>query len=501
MLKTAMIFTDKMVLQRGKKIPVWGSIEAGEEVCVYFDGVCVTGCGNKNGAWMVELPSHEAGTGFEMKITSKAEEIVYTDVCVGDVWLAGGQSNMEYLLGFEKHFDEVLLQEKNLEIRFFDYPEVCYEGQMDDFDYKYEGFWRACTKEDLGYFSAVGFYFAESIQKATGIPIGIVGCNWGGTTACAWMDPERLMGTEGEFWIHDFEEAQKGLDVEEYKKNFVKNPANDRTNELWNPERIQVVKIGLSREEQLEVMKQEENGFQVVIGPYYERRPGGLYETMLKKVWPYAICGAIWYQGESDSDKYPEAYTTVFSRMIENWRDLWGEEFPFLFVQLAPFGNWLMCDGLRYPIIRACQEKVSKTVKNTWMASIGDVGMKWDIHPKDKKTVGNRLALLARGHVYGEEILCDAPELVSAKKEGEDVILTFAFSDGLHMKGEKLSAMYGMKTGGEICELTDAEIVDGRLIVHNCREVIELQFASCDYYVVNIYNAAEIPVKPFVVSL
>lgn len=496
MLKLAMIFTDKMVLQRGKEIPVWGTSDAGTEIQIEFDGTVSTGYTDAEGKWKILLPQHEAGCGYEMRISSKEESVCLQDVCVGEVWLAGGQSNMEYLLGFEKHYEELLEKEKNPRIRFFDYPEVSYEGQLEDFNYRHEGFWRSCTNEDLAYYSAVGYYFAENIQKALDVPVGIVGCNWGGTTACSWMDPQRLIGTEGEFWIKDFQEAQIGLDVEEYKREFVKNPQNDRTNQLEDPFGVQVVKNTLPREQQLVLMKLgEENP--VVIGPYYERRPGGLYETMLKKICPYAIRGVIWYQGESDSDKNPEAYTTVFTKLIENWRDLWGEELPFLFVQLAPFGNWLGCDGVRYPIIRACQETVSKTVPSAWMASIGDAGMRWDIHPKDKLPVGNRLALLARGHVYGENLLCDAPELIRAGKVGSEIEVLLKHAEGLYIKGDKLQAMTGITEDGKECILDCADAEDDKLLIHNCEKIVELRFASCDYYEVNLYNKAGIPLKPF----
>lgn len=501
MLKLAMIFTDKMVLQRQKEVPVWGTAEAGSEVTVWFDGVSLKTETKNDGTWMLKLPAHEAGTDYEMRVSSQGESIVLCDICVGEVWLAGGQSNMEYLLGFEKHFEEVLQKEKNPLVRFFDYPEVSYEGQLEDFNYQHEGFWRGCTNEDLAYFSAAGYYFAENVQKALGIPVGIVGCNWGGTTACSWMDPAYLKGTEGEFWLQDYEEAVKGLDVESYKEEFKKNPMNDRTNELENPLGVQVVKIGLSREEQLGYMKMFESQPPIVIGPYYERRPGGLYETMLKKICPFAIRGVIWYQGESDSDKNPEAYTTVFGKMIENWRDLWKEELPFLFVQLAPFRNWLACEGIRYPIVRACQETVSKDVPNTWMASIGDAGMEWDIHPKDKRVVGNRLALLARGHVYGESLLCDAPEFVSAAKNGTEIELLFRNARGLYIKGESLSAMRGILADGSEREITKAEIREEKLILKDCEEVQELRFASTDYYEVNLYNEAQIPLKPFTAKI
>ncbi len=499
MLKPAMIFSDKMVLQRGKDIPVWGTASPGAVVTVEFDGSRVETAADSGGKWQAVLPPHEAGTGYTLRVTSGEEARLFQDVCAGEVWLAGGQSNMEYLLGFEKHIDAVLAGQMNPMIRFFDCPEVTYEGQLDDYSYCNDGFWRGCTKEDLPWFSAVGYYFAQNIQKSLNVPVGIIGCNWGGTPACAWMDTKYLTGNDGEVWVREFEEAVQDLDVAAYQKAFRANPGNDRTDQLHDSFGVQVVKIGLSREQQLKLMASMPEASNPN-GPWYERRPGGLYETMLKKVHPYALRGAIWYQGESD-DAHPEEYATVFSQMIRCWRDLWQEEFPFLFVQLAPFREWLACNGLAYPRVRASQEQVSKTVPNTWMASIGDAGMEWDIHPKDKKPVGERLALLARGHVYGQDILCDAPELLDAKKMGEQIEIRFSHGAGLHIAGSVLHAMTGVNAAGESRELSNAEIQRGALILHDCAGVTALRFARTDYYEVNLYNGAGIPAKPFEVNV
>ena len=499
MLKTARMFSDHMVLQRNKPIPVWGEATPGAPVTVELDGSRVQAQANENGHWLVYLPEREAGVGLCLQVCSGQEQLTFHDVCVGEVWLAGGQSNMEYLLGFEKHIDEVLAGKMNPAIRFFNYPQVTYEGQLEDYNYCNDGFWRCCTKADLPYFSAVGYYFSRDLQAALDVPVGIVGCNWGGTPACAWMDNHYLEGTDGAVWLREFEEATRNLDVEAYQTAFRANPGNDRTHQLENPYNIKIVKEGLTPQEQakfLAAMPQMPDPN----GPWYERRPGGLYETMLKKVHPYAVKGVIWYQGETD-EKHPEQYKTVFSRMIRCWRDLWQEELPFLFVQLAPFGQWLACGSENYPTVRESQQRVSNEVPNTWMASIGDAGMQWDIHPKDKLPVGHRLALLARGHVYGEDILCDAPEFRDAKKTGNSIEICFAHDTGLNIAGETLQAMVGVLASGERRVLSNAVIQNKKLILRDCADVIALQFARTGYYEVNLYNAAGIPAKPFEVVL
>jgi sialate O-acetylesterase len=246
-------------------------------------------------------------------------------------------------------------------------------------------------------------------------------------------------------------------------------------------------------------VSQEEETLLPQIGPKYERRPGGLYEVMLKKLAPYAIKGFIWYQGESDDQK-AELYGTVFSSLIRCWRNLWEEDLPFLFVQLAPFRQWLDCVGSRYPELRAQQEWVSEHITGTGMAVITDAGMEWDIHPKVKRYVGERLALLARGKVYGEDILCEAPKLVSAELENGKLTLGFANAEGgLVLNGSNVNALEIIQNGENVTEYT-CTILGTKVILKNnvfeLEKSIEVNLACMDYYEVNLYNKAGIPARP-----
>lgn len=503
MLKTAMIFGDRMVLQREMPVCIWGTAEPGAQVTVCLDGCKTEATADPSGDFTVCLPSHQTARGLTMTISSGNESLVYRDVSFGEVWIAGGQSNMEYYLGFEKHFEEIAASFESADVRFFDYPEVAYEGELNDRNYKHEGFWRKSTKEDLGYFSAVGFYFAKALQAATGVPVGIVGCNWGGTTASAWMDPDRLVGTPGEVWLKDYKAFSDGLDMKAFLEEYLRTPLYDTTDRLALPFNIKSVKIGLRREEQAEAMHMmaemgDASGFAFV------GRPGGLYHTMLKKIAPYAARGVIWYQGESDGDAHPEEYGDVFSRMIANWRELWHKDLPFLFVQLAPFGEWMMCRGDNYGIVRDCQEKVSKTVPGTWMTTSGDVGMEFDIHPKNKKPIGERLALLALGHVYGEDIQCDPPEVNSVTLDNGILTISFRYAEGLFLQGQAIQALQLEMEDGSMTDITKAQISGESLLIdlssNGCSDAQKIRrvlFAQQPYYEVNLYNKAGIPAKPF----
>lgn len=501
MLKTAMIFGDHMVLQRQKPIKVWGTEENGTVVTGILKGkdeekaqVVV----DASGEWMLEFVPCEAERGVILEISDGDMVITYRDIDIGEVWLAGGQSNMEYFLYYDAQKAEVLEGPMNNAIRFFDYPEISYEGQSEVKDFSYYGFWRTCTPEDLIYFSAVGYYFANSIQPGLDVPVGIVGCNWGGTPACAWMAPEYLQANEGRIWLDEYVENLKTMDVEAYIQQFNANPMNMREDPFSDEFNNKILYPGLTPEEMDQIMKFfESQGPDPGVGPVHPWRPCGVYETMLKKIAPYAVRGVIYYQGESD-EKHSELYSVVLSNLIRCWRDLWQDEFPFLFVQLAPYGGWMGSTGEQYPILRSQQELVSKTVPGTWMASSSDAGMEYDIHPKHKKPIGNRLALLARGHVYGEVLACDPPEFTGAERTENGICISFSGARTLHIQGNDIQAMVLTDRDGQKLTWNGVSAEDNKIMIKGIfPKQVTIAFGQTGYYEVNLYNEMDNPVKPF----
>lgn len=503
MLKMPMIFADHMVLQRQKPIAVWGEADPKKSVQVRLikDAQVLSQeetVSDANGAWELCLPAVETAWGLRLEITSEEERLIYHDVLAGEVWIAGGQSNMEYLLYFDAEKDTALARPENPNIRFFDYPEVSYEGGLEDYDFSEFGFWRQCRQEELPWFSAAGYYFAERLEAALGIPIGIVGCNWGGTRACCWMDEAYLRGTPGEVWLEDYRKETEGLDRDDYRRAYRANPANDRSHRIPGdcPE---MTYPGLTREEQLALMsaqaEQLADPYADLVGPDHPWRPCGLYHTMVEKIAPYTAKGVLWYQGESD-DAHPHIYDQVLTKLIQNWRMLWRDELPFLVVQLAPFGTWMHCAGDAYPIVRKCQEAVAEAVPGVYLCSSSDSGMRWDIHPKHKRPIGERLALLARGHIYGEDILCDAPAFCGVSRRGGEAVLQFKNAAGLHIKGDAVNALL---VNGQPC----SGRVENDCLVISLPEggMWRIEFANTGYYEVNLYNGANIPAVPFTAEL
>lgn len=517
MLKPAILFQDHMVLQRDKEAPIWGTSAPGAVVTVRMRGQDAQTRADENGGWFLRIGPLQASPGEELEIRSGDERIVIHDVAVGEVWLAGGQSNMEFHMRYDADMAEEQPRCENPLIRFFDYPEVSYAGQSDEADYGTNyGFWRLCTPEQLERFSAVGYYFAKDLQKKYGVPIGVIGCNWGGTPACAWMSREAVLEGGGQVHLDEYDTAVRGLDLAAYEERFQKNRGVWRTDLLANPieDMMMFGRPMAEIDAKLAQLGMDPSSFAPVAGPKDEHRPCGLYDSMLRPMAPYGIRGVIWYQGETDGDHHPEAYETLFPALIRCWRALWGEEFPFLFVQLAPLGQWMDRVGTSFITIRKIQQHTADTVPGTGMAVITDAGMEHDIHPKKKRPVGHRLALLAMAKAYGEDMLCEAPALRRVEVEEGKIILSFDHAgEGLYLAGtapygqrldgERLGGLQIIQNGAELdagalkaWAQGDQVVVSGGGI-HGGRET-QVLLAQTGWYLVNLYNSADIPARPAV---
>ena len=503
MLQAAILFRDGMVIQRDKPIKVWGTARPGALVRVSMQNRTAECTADPDGCWLVTCGPFCASFSEEMVLSSEEEELRIRDAAVGEVWLAGGQSNMEFAMRFDRGL-EVEKKRKNENLRFFDYPKVSYPGQIDEADYgRQYGFWREALPDQLERFSAVGYYFAARIQERYDIPVGIIGCNWGGTPACSWM-PEEAVAESGPAWLEDYRSALASLDREIYCRDFMSNPVNFHTDWFTEP-MYDILQVGYPSEIILEKAVELGLGDSVqppVIGPLHEWRPCGLYDSMLSRVAPYTVRGVLWYQGEADDAK-AELYDRVFPALIRSWRTLWGEELPFLFVQLAPFRRWLACTGVRYPEIRAAQQWTADNVNGTAMAVITDVGMKWDIHPKNKRPVGERLALLAEHYVYGGDVLCEAPRMRGLTVQDSRLEIYFDYAGtGLTLADPVLNGLEVFQGGYPVsvsrCEAEGATVtVFGNGIRPDLPT--EVRLAWMDYYEVNLRNSAGIPARPGII--
>lgn len=505
-VELGLLFQEGCVLQRDKTIKIWGNGTEGTQVTVTLDGN--SSCDTiKDGTFFCVLPAHSAAIGLTLKVSAKCkdgtEEIEEIEhVSVGDVWLAGGQSNMEFFLRYDAHYEETMRQPKNNNIHMFNVPRIAYRGQVRKVNWD-SGYWFEEQDEAWENFSAPGYYFVRDLQPRIDVPIGIIGCNWGGTPACAWMSEEYLEDEPLHQVIREYEADMGDAKPEQlYQDSLIgfEHEDSDEHQKLW-----QGMMYGLSLKEQKQWMIDHADDPAIPIGPWHMYRPSGLYHQMLEKVIPYSIKGAIWYQGESDSC-HADLYGELLENMIKCWREKWGDEFPFLFVQLAPFELWLDCTGDHYPEVRHQQELVAKRVPGTGMISIMDLGMYEDIHPKRKKEVGERLALLARGVVYGEEILCHSPELLSGEMLQDSMCVKLYFAhtgDGLELRGDDAENImlggFEVEVDGKPCGF-DIELQKENILINLAHKAVNscrVKFAWKNYVKVNLFNSAGLPVKPF----
>lgn len=505
MLKAAMLFQDGMVIQRDQAVAVWGTAEPRALVNVTIQGATAQCRSNAKGEWQVKCGPFHTSLEEEMLISSGDGAIRIREVAIGEVWLAGGQSNMEFHM---RHDVGLEIEKLNCDsrIRFYDYPEVAYEGQINEAEYGgHYGFWRACSPTQLEWFSAAAYYFASNLCGRYNIPVGIVGCNWGGTPACAWMSENAIASCGGSAWLDDYDTAIAALDIGKYSEDFKSNPANYKVNEFADP-MTDILLTGYPTGTILEkaaAIGITADALNPAVGPYSERRPTGLYRSMLKQVAPYTIKGVIWYQGEADDEK-AELYHKMFPALIRCWRDLWNDAIPFLFVQLAPFRRWMNCTGARYPEIRAAQQWTADHVQNTAMAVITDAGCAWDIHPKNKRPVGERLALLARRYIYGDDILCEAPRMRGISVKDSQITLYFDYAgEGLRLQGDQLNSLE-IYQGGYPIGYTSCQ-AGGNAVTVLSDEIhagmpTEARIAWTDFYEVNLQNSAGIPARPAIVS-
>lgn len=507
-MNIAEIFGNGMVLQQGQPIPVWGTARAGEKISVKIQERHASAVTGEDGTWCVYLEPLSVSCNETMIVSGQSEKVCFENVAVGEVWIAAGQSNMEFHMRYDRDYPQEVSHCSNPNIRFYDTPVVTTEKMRELFNYSETfGFWRTCNAENLQWYSAVGYYFAKYLEMDLNVPIGIIGLNCGGSRSVCWMDEETASATGAE-WLEDYENGLRNIpDIPKAEANFYRTPMADHTHPFDNPVSDRMM-YGIPVEELAESFKKMEEMGGLVIGPWHEWRPCGLYHTMVERVCPYTVKGVLWYQGESDED-HPHIYAKMLSGLISLWRRKWNCNLPFIVAQLAPLGEVIGNGGREYPVLRSQQDLVSKTIPDVFLASTGDVGSTYDIHPKEKQPVGRRMALLARGHVYNEkDLLCDAP--VPDHAEINDRTISVYFKNaagGLILKGDIASYIEIVSMVGERASVETVKNISVRdnvldILMENAPErPLEIRFAQIPYYHMDLYNKSDVPALPFILKM
>jgi sialate O-acetylesterase len=438
-----------MVLQQGIRAPIWGWADDGEQVTVTFRGRTAKTTA-RNGKWRLTLSRLEAG-GSDALVVQGRNRIEITNVLVGEVWLASGQSNMEWPLNRSFEPTNAIAASANPQLRLFHVP----KKKANEPEQDVKAHWAIAGPQTTPTFSAVAYYFGRDLLEARKVPVGVIESDWGGSPAEVWMSQRVL---------------ESNL---EYKTNILDKYAADLQKGGTNAPRW---------------------------------KPTELYNGMIAPLIPYGLKGAIWYQGESNAGR-ADQYHRLFADLIRNWRQDWGQgDFTFLAVQLAPYApRRPLEDILKKPEesdwaeLREAQLIATKVLPKVGIAVITDLGEKEDIHPRKKEPVGARLALAARGIAYREKIEYSGPIFRSMKVADSKAILSFDHADsGLEARDREL-------TGFAICGPDKKFVwgqasIDGDKVIVTSPEVpnpLAVRYGWANYPVVNLWNKAGLPASPF----
>ena len=470
------VFSDNMVLQQKMKAPVWGWAAPGEQVTVTLAASKATATADAAGKWMVRLDPLPAGGPFDMTVAGK-NTLTVKNVLLGEVYLASGQSNMEWVVRNVKNADQETAAADYPNIRMFTVVKAIGASPQSDC----RGSWAVCTPQNVPSFSAVGYFFALNLQKALKVPVGILHTSWGGTPVQSWTDMDSL---QNEPLLKSM-----GDSTQTYFAAYAKDLAAAVRD--WVPAYDQAVAEGKPLPPTPALPSN---------GPG-AGSPTGLYNAMVAPLVPYGLAGAIWYQGESDAGN-PMLYRTQFPTMIQGWRRLWGQgDFGFFFVQLANYTPQVPqpTDGAGWPALREAQT-MTLALPKTGMATIIDIGEAGDIHPRNKQDVGLRLALAAEKVQYGMDVVYSGPTYAGMKVEGNKVRISFDnVGGGLMVKGDE--PVKGFAIAGADKKLVWADaVIDGKTVVVSSPQVPEpvaVRYAFENNPVCNLYNREGLPAVPF----
>lgn len=433
-------FSDNMVLQRNAEVNFWGWSKRGGTVRIIpsWSKDTVTTKVSGYGRFDVKLKTPEAGGPHSITILSGSESKVVNNVLIGEVWLCSGQSNMQWNSNnkLQEMLDE-LPRAHNPKVRLLQISNIAATSpQINVFDS-----WKECNPASAKGFSAIGYFIGKQLAKELDIPIGIINSSWGGTPAELWT-PAKYIENDPE---------------------FLKN--------------AKAFKLSASKPHEYAT----------------------LWNAMIYPLVGYKIAGAFWYQGESNVDTY-SSYSRLFSTMIKSWREAWGYEFPFYYVQIAPYDYKSKPEEQKGALLRE-QQVQTLVVPKTGMAVITDlVPDVKNIHPTRKREVAERLAQLALAEVYGRSMVdYKSPIYKSHKVEGNKIIVEFDYLEGsLQVKGNKITDLYIADDSRNFVP-ADYKIEKNKLIVFSkqIKNPVAVRFGFTDTSMPNLFNSKGLPVSPF----
>ena len=431
------VFSDNMVLQQNSEVAIWGWGMPGEKIKIvagWNSKDTVVAVPDHHAKFLVNLKTIQAGGPYTIQFIGTSK-IILSNVMLGEVWLCSGQSNMEWNVDQGiNNGEQEAANATNPNIRIFHVQKIGADVPQQNC----EGTWKVCSSEAMRESSVLGYFFAREIQKKLNVPVGIIVSAWGGTPIEVWME----------------------------KNSINQNPELDKNKFKWP-----------------DASRPDESGV--------------LYNSMIYPLIPYGIAGAIWYQGESNTMN-PSVYTLMMKTMIEGWRKDFKKDFPFYFVQIAPFDYWKGADAR---LIREQQEIASETIPNTGMVVISDlVDDVKDIHPKNKQDVGKRLANYALAETYKKEIgAYKSPMYKSMQLEKGKIRVSFS-NVPTSLKSSSENPGKFLIAGEDQNFIPATAKIDGKTILISSKLVktpVAVRFCFDNSTSPDVFSAEGLPLAPF----
>lgn len=423
------VFNSKMVLQRGVPIPVYGTANSSEKITIEFNGEKLSTKTDKFGNWRIEFLAKKAGGPYSIIIESKDKRIVLDDILIGDLYLCSGQSNMSFELKSTARAKEEIPKANFPEIRLYNMKTVAWGGKYkwseeqlqktNNLEF-FSGNWEICTSETASEFSAIAYHFGRKVHEETGVPIGLIHNSKGGSPTESWIDRKTL----------EFHPQLVDVLMNWEKNDFVQAFCRERT--AFNNQNS-------------ENPKQRH--------PFH---PAYLYESGIEPLKGLPIKGVVWYQGESNAHNV-EFHEQLFPALVESWRNVWGEDLPFYFVQLS---------SIKRPSwghFRDSQRRLAQEIPNCEMAVSSDMGHPTNVHPTKKKEVGERVALLALNKLYNNDNQWQGPAVKDFEFNKNKIVVEYGFAKELKTSDNKLLRTFEVAGQNEIYKPAKTKIKGNKI--------------------------------------
>lgn len=510
-MKLASIFTDKMVFRQNSEIRIFGECEDGEVISAKLGerSAKIKAVGEK---FILRLDASglTAGGGYTLEVSSSCgDSITLNDVALGEVFLASGQSNMEMPLKVTKDWASTIsdARESDTDVRYIVIPQrpnSDLEGRRFNFIQldRDDTPWKKLGKDGGEEFSATACYFATKLAEKLGVPVGIIESTWGGTSVFQWIPDEYILSG--------------GDEISEAKELIIaKNANRDEDHKKRAEEYYRALAISQGKVADSDVERNNPQDKEIAErkNPYADSAYGALYDSMIAPLTPFNFCGVIWYQGESDrnqAENVVERYVGGFRLFEKSLRHAFeNEKLPFFTVQIAPFEYGIWDGSDKICGIREAQRILSED-EGVYMISLGDSGTEDDIHPKDKVTVGRRLANCALSVLYGKNVPYQSPYAVSAYRKDGNIYVDFEGTDGdllgnlssihyfeLEVNGEWMPANFWL-CGRSVRTAPEYEWqADTKGIKNIVEKATAVRYCHKNWYVTNLFGANGLPALPF----